>query len=379
MLSMAIRSLRQNALASVLTALMVALGTGLTLTVLLLADGAQGAFEKTTQSVPILVAGTGGSRIDALLATMFHTGRAPGRVETSYVEKLARDPRVEWVIPIAVGDRVRGFPLVGTSTEFFECLGFRVDGASIAEGRAVVGVHTGLKIGESFFPSHSGAEHDRAHVHEVFTVGGLLQPTGTAHDRAVFVPLADFLGLSGHDAKGVSAAFLKPKNNSPLVIEPLLRDIGESGKAQAIRPTLVVAELIGLFGTAERVLRIVSWLVIAVAAAAVSVSLYNTMAARCREVALLRAVGARRTFIVGLVLTESVLLCAGGALLGLALGHLGASFAAPAIERYAGASFEPGLLLPEEPLIILAIAALGAVAGTLPAMRAYRIDVAAAL
>ena len=64
--------------------------------------------------------------------------------------------------------------------------------------------------------------------------------------------------------EGVSAAFLKPKNNSPLLIEPLLRDIGESRHAQAIRPTLVVAELIGLFGTAERVLRIVSWLVIAV-------------------------------------------------------------------------------------------------------------------
>jgi len=379
MLSMAIRSLRQNALASVLTAFMVALGTGLTLTVLLLADGAQGAFQKTAQSVPILVAGTGGSRVDALLATMFHTGRAPGRVDAAYIDELTRDPRVEWVIPIAVGDRVRGFPLVGTSAEFFDCLGFAVEGGSLEEGAAVAGAHTGLKIGDTFFPSHSGAEHDQSHVHELFTVSGVLQPTGTAHDRAVFVPLADFLELSGHDAKGVSAAFLKPKNSSPLTIEPLLRDIGESGRAQAIRPTQVVLELIALFGTAERVLRIVSWLVIAVAAVAVSVSLYNTMAARRREVALLRAVGAKRRFIVGLVLTESVLLCAFGALVGLGLGHLGAGLAAPAIERYAGATFEPGLLLPEEPLILLAIAAVGAVAGTLPAIRAYRIDVAAAL
>ncbi|MHC4938271.1 MAG: ABC transporter permease [Planctomycetota bacterium] len=376
---MAIRSLRQNALASVLTALSVALGTGLTLAVLLLAQGAQGAFEKTTQCVPILVAGTGGSRIDALLATMFHTGRAPGRVDAGYIDELAEDPRVEWVIPIAVGDRVRGFPLVGTSAELFENLGFEVKGRGLDARFAVAGAHTGLKIGDKFFPSHSGAEGDRTHFHELFTVSGLLVPTGTAHDRAVFVRVEDFLGLSGHDAGGVSAAFVKPKNNSPLTIEPLLNDIQQSNRAQAIRPAQVVLELIGLFGTAERVLRIVSWLVIAVAATAVSVSLYNTMAARRREVALLRVVGAKRGFIVAMVLPESVMLCAGGALLGLVAGHIGAGFAAPAIERYAGASFEPGVLLPEEPLLLLAMAAIGAVAGALPALRAYRVDVASAL
>ena len=69
MLRMAFRSLRQNALASILTALSVALGTGLAIAVLLLASGAQGAFDKTATGVPILIAGTGGSRIDAMLAT----------------------------------------------------------------------------------------------------------------------------------------------------------------------------------------------------------------------------------------------------------------------------------------------------------------------
>jgi putative ABC transport system permease protein len=74
-----------------------------------------------------------------------------------------------------------------------------------------------------------------------------------------------------------------------------------------------------------------------------------------------------------------VLLCVGGALLGLLLGHLGAALAAPAIERYAGAAFEPGFLLPAEPLIVAFLAAIGVAAGTLPAVRAYRVDVAASL
>jgi len=381
MLRMAFRSLRQNALASALTALSVALGTGLTLAVLLLARGASGAFEKSATGVPILVAGTGGSRIDALLATLYHVGRAPGRIRESYVGSLSKDPRVEWVVPVLLGDRVRGFPLVGTTPGFFEHLGFAVSGRGIDAGErlAVAGSLTGFGIGDTFFPSHSGAEGDPTHVHEMFTVSGLLRETGTAHDRALFVRDGDFRALSGHDAGGVSAAFLKPRNNSPMVIEPLLRDIAESREAQAIRPTQVVAELIGLFGTAERVLRLVSWLVIAVAGISVSVSLYNTMAARAREIALLRAVGARRGFVVLLVMTESVLLCVGGALLGLLLGHLGAGLAAPAIERYAGAAFEPGFLLPAEPLIVAFMAAVGVAAGTLPAVRAYRVDVAATL
>ena len=383
MLRMALRSLRQNALASVLTAASVALGTGLSLGVLLLADGAQDAFEKTAQRVPILVAGTGGSRIDALLATLYHTGRAPGRIRRAYLDALARDPRVEWLVPLALGDRVGGFPLVGTTGELFDRLGFELEGNRFDAGKrlAVAGSRTGLVIGETFFPSHTGADGDRTHADESFTVSGVLAPTGTAHDRAIWIDLDEFLHLAGHDrdAAAVSAAFLKPRNLSPLLVEPLLRDITESREAQAIRPLLVVAELRGLFGTAERVLRMISWLVIAVAATAVSVSLYNTMATRRREIAVLRALGAKRGFVVAVVMTESVLLCVGGACLGLLLGHLGARFAAPAIERYAGASFEPGLLLPQEPLLLMGMAVIGAVAGTLPAVRAYRVDVAVVL
>jgi len=379
MLRMAIRSLRQNALASVLTALGVALGAGLAVSVLLLAHGAQGAFGKTARGVPVLVAGTSGSRIDALLATLYHTGRAPGRIDAAYLERLANDPAVEWLVPVSLGDRVDGFPLVGTTSGLFEHLGFRLRGEGLGPRRAVAGSRTGLAVGDTFFPSHSGAHGDHTHKDEVFTVAGTLDPTGTAHDRAIFVRDGDFQALSGHDAGGFTAAYLKPRSNSPAVVEPLLRRIDESREAQAIRPAQVVAELIGLFGTAERVLRIVSWLVLAVAAISVSVSLYNAMAERRRDIALLRAVGARRRFVVGVVLTESVLICVAGALLGLALGHAGAAFAAPAVEQYAGATFEPGFLFPEEPLIVLGLAAIGVAAGILPAIRAYRVDVAAAL
>jgi len=123
----------------------------------------------------------------------------------------------------------------------------------------------------------------------------------------------------------------------------------------------------------------VSWLVTGVAVISVAVALYNAMAARGREMALLRALGMPRRSLLTVVLLEAVLLCVGGALVGLGLGHLATVVAAPWFEAAAGVRLEHGLLLPAEPLILLAMAVAGAVAGVLPAMRAYRIDVGRSL
>ncbi|MEM8885104.1 MAG: FtsX-like permease family protein [Planctomycetota bacterium] len=382
---MALRSLRRHALVSVLTIGSVALGAGLSVAVLRLAQGAQGAFERTALGVPVLVAGTKGSRIDALLSTLYHTGRTPGRVSRAYVEELQRDRRVEWAIPIALGDRASGFPLVGTTNAFFEPGNGQVkalEGRRPEPGKrwAVAGAATPFRVGDKFVPSHAGIEGDRTHIHEMFTVVGRLASTNSSHDRAVWIALEDFLSLSGHgEPTHVSAVFLKPKSNSPAVVEPLLRDINESVEAQAIRPLQVVAELMALFGTAERVLRIVGWLVLFVAVLSVSLSLYALMASRTREVAVLRALGAPRGFLVVSVMTESALLCLVGALLGIVLGHVGAQAASPMVTRYAGAAFEPGGLHAAEFGFVLVIAGVGGLAGVLPAWRAYRVDVAAGL
>jgi len=392
---MAFRGLRQHALASTLTALSLALGTALTLAVLLLAQRARGAFEETALGVQVLVAGNKGSRVDALLGTLYHTGRAPGRVALSYVERLQTDRRVEYAIPVAVGDRVAGHPLVGTTGAILDAFEprpgqrFQLTGRRFDEGPrfAVAGAATGLVIGTKFFPSHGGVEGDRTHAHEVFTVVGTLAPTGTAHDRAVWVSLEDFLHLEGHAGMGrgeeevaaASAIFLKAKSASPAVLEPLIREINDGTEAQAIRPMLVVAELLALFGTARTVLEWVSWLVTGIAIVSVTVALYNAMAARGREMALLRALGMPRTSLLLVVLLESVVLCVCGALAGLILGHVAAVVAAPWVESAAGVTFDHGLLLPAEPLILLAMAVAGAVAGVLPAMRAYRLDVSRSL
>jgi len=391
--AMAWRGLRERALATALTAASIALGVALAVAVLLLEREARAGFLGTATGVEVLVAGAKGSRIDAVLGTLFHVGRAPGRVARSFAARLAADERVEYAVPIAVGDSFRGAPVVGTTAEFFERFRPRPGVAFEIEGRwgggalAVLGADaaraTGLREGDRFVPSHTGLADDPTHRDEHFTVSGVARATGTAHDRAIYVDLDDFLHLRGHaglerdgaEEDAVSAVLVKMRASSPLVLEPFLREIDDSREAQAVRPAQVVAELFGLVGTAQRLLTWVAWLVIAVAAAGVCVSLYAATAARRGEIAILRALGARRRSVFGIVLLEAALVCAIGGVAGLALGRGGAFLAAPLVEARAGIRLDLGGGLGAGAWLLPALVAVGCLAGLLPAARAYRVDV----
>ncbi|MHC4957619.1 MAG: ABC transporter permease [Planctomycetota bacterium] len=389
-LGLAWRSLRQRPLSSVLTCLSVALGVALVIAVLLLEREARNAYRRTALGVEVLVAGNKGSRIDALLATLYHVGRAPGRVTWSYYEELKRDKAVAYALPLAVGDNYRGFPVVGTTAELFTSLrprpgvSFELDGRAFGGKReAVAGSRTGLSVGDTFHPSHGAFEHKD----ETFTVVGVTRATGTAHDKAIWIDVHDFLHMEGHvgmerhdhEHDAVSAVLLKTKSGSPLVIEPLIKRINDGNEAQAIRPVQVVGELMGIVGDAQKILSWIGALVVVVAALSVSVALYNSMAERRSEIGVLRALGARRSQVFAAVLLEASLICGAGALVGIAIGHGGALLAAPLMESRAGVRFEAAGLLPHEPLFVLVLVGLGCVAGVLPAMSAYRVDVARAL
>jgi putative ABC transport system permease protein len=391
---MALRSLRQRLLSTCLTAASIALGVALVVAVLLLEREARSAFRNTALGVEILVGGTKGSPVGTLLSSLYHVGRAPGRVSWEYYEKIRDHRDVEYAIPIAYGDTYRGAPIVGTTLEIFTRfrprpdVEFEISGETFegAGRRAVVGADaarlTGLRLGDSFFPSHSGAAGDHRHRDEVFTVVGLARATGTAHDRVIWIDIERFLALRGHgglmrggsEERAVSAVLVKAAAKSPLVVEDLIRRINDGREAQAIRPLQVVGELFALVGDVQRILRWIAVLVIVVAAVSVMVATYNTMAERRREIAILRALGASRARVFGTVLIESALLCAFGALFGLALGHGGAALAA-LIEARAGVRLEGVGMLPEEPLLIGALFLVGCVAGIVPGLTAYRVDV----
>jgi putative ABC transport system permease protein len=124
------------------------------------------------------------------------------------------------------------------------------------------------------------------------------------------------------------------------------------------------------------VLELVAYLVALVAAGAVLASIYNSMSARQRDIAILRALGARRRTIFGAVLGEAVAIGSLGSVTGLAVYAGLFSIVAEVIRAQTGvvlslAAWHP--VLWQAPVGMVALCALG---GVVPALKAYRIPVA---
>ena len=125
----------------------------------------------------------------------------------------------------------------------------------------------------------------------------------------------------------------------------------------------------------SRVFRGAVALVLLVSGLGILVGLYNTLQGRRREIAVLRALGARPQHVFTLIVLESVLLCLLGGLVGLALGYTTlAALSSHALAEY-GVRLSPAPE-PFDLLLLLGLAGLGALAGAFPAWRGLKTPVA---
>jgi putative ABC transport system permease protein len=256
---------------------------------------------------------------------------------------------------------------------------------------AVVGAEVArrleLRTGAVIFPVH-GAEGDPdAHVHDEdgCEVVGILESTGTAIDHALYIPLRTFVSMDKHEAirEGQAA-----EAGSLLLTAIIVDCVTHNGEwqlryefqtrrdAQVAWPVWEVRELLVLVGNATDILRVVSYLVIVVAAVSILVALYNTMNERRREIAIMRSLGARRGQIARIILQEALLISVGGAVLGVAACHAAAWALAPAVQRLTSVTVDWANFSVAELWLILAVGGLGGVAGLLPAIKGSLTQVA---
>jgi putative ABC transport system permease protein len=141
----------------------------------------------------------------------------------------------------------------------------------------------------------------------------------------------------------------------------------------------VLADFFERLGWMSRVLALVAYLVVVVAAGGVLASLYNTMNERRRELAILRSLGARRRTLFAAIVLESSAIGALGALLGFGVYAAVFTVAASIVRAQTGVVLD---LLSFHPVLVagpLGMIALAALAGIVPAWKAYRTDVATGL
>lgn len=199
-----------------------------------------------------------------------------------------------------------------------------------------------------------------------------------------------------HDAppdlmKGVSAILLVMRGSPtrPAMNEltrqsqtmAIVREMRDPARpAQAVQPFEVMLEIRDrLIGNINLALLVLTVLIIVVSGVGIFVSIYNSMSDRRREIAVLRALGAQRSSVFSIILLESLVLCVGGGIVGLLLGHGLVMIASPIVEARSGLLIDPLAFERSEIWLIPAMIVMATLVGFLPGLTAYRTNVAAAL
>lgn len=405
------RSLAEHALSTLITLVSVALASGLVMAVFCVNDQTYEAFTGEPLGFDAVL-GARGSQLQLVLNTVFHLETSPGNIPWRLYQEMKNDPRVALAIPYAVGDNFEGFRIVGTTDEIFTRFEFqkgsrlnpRPGGRVFDSHRreAVIGStvaqKTGLAVGTAFSPYH-GLAYDPGQKHEEqYVVVGITEPSNSPSDRVIWIPIEGIFHMEGHVLRGageevhaeaaheiedkhkeVSAVMLKFKN--PQSAFGLNRAINQVGKEATLAWPLgtVMAEFFDKIGWVNKILGLVAYLVVAVAAGSILASLYNTMNERRKDFAILRALGARRGTVFSVILLESTVIAGLGSALGYLVYGLIALAAAIVVKDQTGVvinplRYHPSLLWTPAGMIVL-----GAASGVVPALKAYRTDVASML
>jgi putative ABC transport system permease protein len=407
---LALQSLRNRSLTAVLTVLGIAVSVLLLLGVEKVRTGARQSFADTISGTDLIVGARSGS-LQLLLYSVFRIGNATNNVTWQSYQDIARQPDVDWIVPLSLGDSHRGFRVLGTTTDYFTRYKYRRGhGLAFAAGKpfsdlfdVVIGADVadtlGYKVGDRIVVAHGlGSVSFVEHEDKPFHVSGILAKTGTPVDKTLHVSLeaieaihvdwqsgmpAPGQGVSADDVrkmqlqpKAVTAAFVGLK--SKLATFRMQRAINDYSQEplSAIIPGAALQELWGLVSTAETALSVISAMVVATALLGMVTTILTSLNERRREMAILRSVGARPTTILGLLVVEGTLLTLTGVILGTLLLYIALYALRPVIDRAYGLDIGIGPPASSDLMILGAVVLAGIVASIIPALRAYRLSVA---
>jgi putative ABC transport system permease protein len=397
------RSLRQHALSTLVTAGSIALASGLLLCVWMAKTQSEQAFVATTTGFDAVL-GARGSKLQLVLNAIFNLEASPGNLSNADYLYIKHHPAVKEAIPIAVGDNLRGYRIVGTINELFQKVEYapgrhyELEPAPGPDGKdrarwfdenakeAVIGnfaaYKLGLKVGDTFHPFHGLVFDPNAQHVDLYTVVGILKPTNTPADRVVWIPLHGLQTMSGHDpryATDVSAVLVQLRAPSAGFMLDLMYNRQGNRLTFAYPVGSIISDLFSRISWFDRVLALVAYLVALVAAASVLASIYNSMSARRRDLAILRALGARRRTIFASVVAEAAVIGILGAVAGFGFYFALFAIVAGIVRDQTGVVLDILAVDPVLWICPLAMIALCALSGLVPALKAYRTPVAETL
>lgn len=406
---LALKSLWNRKLTAFLTIASVALSLALLLSVERTQRSAQEGFTQSISQVDLLVGARTGP-LNLILYTVFNMGNASNNISWESYQELKKHPTVAWTIPYSLGDGHRGFRVVATDENFYEHYRFRGDKkVELREGQPALGIWDVVigsdveaklkyKLGDPVVVAHGVTRGEGIQMHDdkPFRVSGILKPTGTAIDQSLYISLygmeaihidwqtgaaptkdkavpQDQIMKEKLPIHAITAFFLRTKTRIETL--QLQRDINnyKDEPLMAIIPGATLSDLWRGLSQIERVLKVISLMVMAVGLASMVSSLLASLNERRREMAILRAVGAPPSKITFLLVFESGLITLLGILLGLAIELSGFFILESWLEEKFG-FYSVGAVLTSTDFIYMgATLLIGILVGLIPALQATRL------
>lgn len=204
---------------------------------------------------------------------------------------------------------------------------------------------------------HEREDHGHGHNHDDHDDH---DAASAAHDADHHEPEAVTAFLVGLKSKGTVLRYQRAVNTYR----------GEA--LTAVIPGVALAQLWRVLGPAEQALRAISVLVVVAGLSGLLTALLSTLNERRREIAVLRAVGARRRDVFALLVLEATLIAGLGAAIGAVAVNLAFAGFARGLEAAVGAPLGPLGVSVYDAYIVGAVTALGFLLGLVPGWIAYR-------
>lgn len=368
-------NIRQRPVRSLVSVVGVALGVALVMLFTGLSRGMSNDLQRRQQNVRAEIFFTRPGTMDNLTSS-------PANLSTKYVENLQAIDGVESAVPviryISQGGAGFGFEQIeGVDWEPYA----RMNGLNIVEGRAPIARSPQAQQADEMIEiviDETKARNSEVGVNGVLKlfgdiphrVVGIYAPESSAR---VKMPLSD-MQYRVEAAGKCTYILVKAKNgvDEKTLAERINANPGTKGnKIQFTRDVFTNFDksipYLGLF------LKVLVGLAAIVSALVVMLAMYTTITERTREIGILKAMGASRGFIIGVIEKEAILI----SVLGLILGFAVALIAGALISRIYGLVFEYGWGWAIASALIGLLG--GAIGALYPAVRAANLDAVSAL
>ena len=384
------RGFKQFKSSSLVASLSIAIAGGLFLSTLKVKEGAENSFTHSSGGFNAVL-GARGSSLQLVLNSIFHLEASPGNLDWEEYELIKSTRGVSEAYPIAVGDNYMGYRLVGTLPDLFLKHEWKTgNNYKIEKGRifsdsakeALVGKFVasklGLKIGDKFHPYHGLTYRESSKHDDIYVVVGILEATGTPADKVIWVPIKGIQHMEGHAQEylnSVSAVLLNLKG----IREPM--DLYSKYNRRSNEATLVwpinktIADFFKRLTWFEKILQWVAYMIGLMSGMLVLAILQNSINERKREFAILRCLGASRSFLVQVVMSQSIIISMLGGLGSLIIYFTTSSLSSYYIREETGVLLEPFHIDLTYVFVFLSIILLGLTSAILPSFSVYRVDI----